>query len=111
MQTFVAVHWQWLGLPLLVWTLTAITWIGTAVFTAQARLKKWRSNVIPLLLLYRGRESRVEVLDGASMGTGTLDAEIGLEGHDPGVSNEAFESRAESIQAKLVLGWVDARLV
>ncbi len=51
--TYVHVEWVWIALPLLVWCLAVITWIGTAWKAHQAKLHHWRENTLPLLFLYR----------------------------------------------------------
>lgn len=105
-ETFVAVHWQWLALPVLVWILTAITWIGAAVLTARARLPKLRSDVIPLLFLYRDDECKVQT--GAASGD---DTESDSNGHGSGITSSVFALRAQGIQARLVIEQDHAKLV
>ncbi|KAI9926902.1 hypothetical protein MW887_004001 [Aspergillus wentii] len=75
------IHWQWLTLPLLVWLLGAVTWVGTEWKTRRGKLQKWSDNPLPLLFLYRGEDSRT-------------DKELG-------VSNRAYEQRAKSIHTQL----------
>ncbi|KAJ5394216.1 uncharacterized protein N7487_011857 [Penicillium crustosum] len=78
----VHVHWQWLTLPLLVWLLGAVTWLGTEWKTHRGKLQKWSDNPLPLLFLYRdGEDSRSDKVQG--------------------LSNKAYERRAKSIHAQL----------
>jgi hypothetical protein len=90
---FVSVRWQWLSLPVVVWVLTAVTWIGTAFFTRHARLAKWGNNVLPLLFLYRESDTYV----GPSM-----DADERMDSH--GVNSMVYTLQAQSLQAKLSVG-------
>ncbi|RAH42521.1 DUF3176 domain-containing protein [Aspergillus brunneoviolaceus CBS 621.78] len=54
MVSFVAVHWEWLALPAVVWVLSCAVWLGTAVQTRRLHLHTWGTNPLPLLFLYRG---------------------------------------------------------
>ncbi|KAJ5202289.1 hypothetical protein N7449_004368 [Penicillium cf. viridicatum] len=76
----IAVRWQWLTLPLLVWLLSAVTWLGTEWKTHRGKLQKWSDNPLPLLFLYRGGEDSRSV-------------EV------QGLSGQAYERRAKSIHA------------
>ncbi|GIJ90257.1 hypothetical protein Asppvi_009210 [Aspergillus pseudoviridinutans] len=51
--TFVAVQWQWIVLPVLVWLLGVVTLVGTVWKTRRARAPKWRNDTLPLVFLYR----------------------------------------------------------
>ncbi|OJJ98496.1 hypothetical protein ASPACDRAFT_1857753 [Aspergillus aculeatus ATCC 16872] len=51
---FVAVHWEWIALPAVVWVLSCAVWLGTAVQTRRLHLYTWGTNPLPLLFLYRG---------------------------------------------------------
>lgn len=78
----IQVRWQWLTLPLLVWLLSAVTWLGTEWKTHRGKLQKWSDNPLPLLFLYRGGEdSRSDEVQG--------------------LSGQAYERRAKSIHAQL----------
>ncbi|KAL4915650.1 hypothetical protein BDW62DRAFT_219218 [Aspergillus aurantiobrunneus] len=80
--TIVHVRWQWLTLPLLVWLLGAVTWVGTEWKTRRGKLQKWSDNPLPLLFLYRSEdESRTDEVQG--------------------VSGQAYERRAKGIHAQL----------
>ncbi|KXG51262.1 uncharacterized protein PGRI_095230 [Penicillium griseofulvum] len=82
--TVIHVHWQWLTLPLLVWLLSAATWLGTEWKTQRGKLHKWSDNPLPLLFLYRGGEgSRTDQVQG--------------------LSSEAYERRAKSIHTQLYI--------
>ncbi|OQE44784.1 hypothetical protein PENCOP_c002G08526 [Penicillium coprophilum] len=79
--TVIHVHWQWLSLPLLVWLLSAVTWLGTMWKTYREKLPKWSDNPLPLLFLYRGEESHTDEVQG--------------------LSGQAYERRAKSIHMQL----------
>ncbi|KAL4893169.1 Mus7/MMS22 family-domain-containing protein [Aspergillus ambiguus] len=80
--TIVHIHWQWLTLPLLVWLLSAVTWLGTEWKTRRGKLQKWSDNPLPLLFLYRSvEESETDEVQG--------------------VSGQAYERRAKSIHVQL----------
>ncbi|PYH81004.1 hypothetical protein BO82DRAFT_384006 [Aspergillus uvarum CBS 121591] len=53
MVPFVAVHWEWIALPAVVWLLSCAVWLGTAVQTRRLHLYTWGTNPLPLLFLYR----------------------------------------------------------
>ncbi|KAJ5793602.1 hypothetical protein N7457_000201 [Penicillium paradoxum] len=50
--TYIAVFWQWMALPALVWLLGLATVIGTAWKSQRADIPKWKNDMIPLLFLY-----------------------------------------------------------
>jgi hypothetical protein len=82
--TVIHVHWQWLTLPLLVWLLSAVTWLGTEWKTHRGKLQKWSDNPLPLLFLYRdGEDSQTDQVQG--------------------LSGQAYERRAKSIHTRLYL--------
>ena len=85
---FVKIHWPWLSLSIVVWILAASTWIATLCLTRDAKLRKWRNEILPLLFLYRGQERF----------------------HYYGVSSLAFTTRAEDVQARLHVGTLEAKL-
>ncbi|KAL3480650.1 hypothetical protein BJX99DRAFT_5897 [Aspergillus californicus] len=63
--TIIHEHWQWLTLPLLVWLLSAVTWLGTDWRTRRGKLQKWIDNPLPLLFLHQGVEdSRTDEMQG-----------------------------------------------
>lgn len=80
--TMIHVRWQWLTLPLFVWLLGAVTWLGTWWKTRRGNVQRWSDNPLPLLFLYRGEED--------------MRANEGQ-----GVSIQAYERRAKSIRAHL----------
>ena len=78
----VHIRWQWLTLPLLVWLITAVAWVGTEWKTRRASVPKWTDNPLPLLFLYRGdSEGKAKEVEG--------------------VSGEAYVQRAKDIEAQL----------
>jgi hypothetical protein len=79
--TIIHVRWQWLTLPLLVWLLSAVTWLGTEWKTRRGKLQKWSDNPLPLLFLYRGEDSRTDEAQE--------------------LSGQAYERRAKSIHTQL----------
>ncbi|PKX96175.1 DUF3176 domain-containing protein [Aspergillus novofumigatus IBT 16806] len=52
-MTYVAVQWQWIVLPVLVWLLGVVTLVGTVWKTWRNGAPKWRNDPLPLLFLYR----------------------------------------------------------
>lgn len=50
--SFVVVRWEWLILPLLVWILATVSWIGTA-WKSGRNVPGWKNDILPLLFLYR----------------------------------------------------------
>ncbi|KAJ5951516.1 uncharacterized protein N7479_009929 [Penicillium vulpinum] len=90
--TVVHVRWQWMSLPLLVWLLSAVTWLGTEWKTHRGKLQKWADNPLPLLFLYR------------SEGDSQTDEAQGL-------SSQAYEQRAKSIHTQLYIKENQAALV
>ncbi|KAJ5479208.1 hypothetical protein N7530_004717 [Penicillium desertorum] len=79
--TIIHVRWQWLTLPLLVWLLSAVTWLGTEWKTRRGKLQKWSDNPLPLLFLYRGEDSRTDEAQE--------------------LSGQTYERRAKSIHTQL----------
>ncbi|GFF85998.1 hypothetical protein IFM60648_07555 [Aspergillus lentulus] len=75
-MTYVAVQWQWIVLPVLVWLLGVVTLVGTVWKTRRAGAPKWRNDPLPLLFLYR-------------------------EEKNDGVSNRDINQRADSLKVKL----------
>lgn len=49
----IAVHWQWIVVPALVWLLGIVTLIGTIWKSRQADVPTWKTDLIPLLFLYK----------------------------------------------------------
>lgn len=92
-QAFVEVHWQWLSLPLLVWVMTVVTWIGTVGLTRRARLANWGNDIIPLLFLYREKHAITEEPQ-------TSDEEDGRPGSSATMHVD-FEKKSQHIQAQL----------
>ncbi|RLL95917.1 hypothetical protein CFD26_104613 [Aspergillus turcosus] len=74
--TYVAVQWQWIVLPVLVWLLGVVTLVGTVWKTQRAGAPKWRNDPVPLVFLYR-------------------------EGENEGVSDGEINQRAHSSKVKL----------
>lgn len=53
---YIAVHWQWVVLPLVVWVAGATLVGGTLWKTQRARAPAWRNDTLPLLFLYKSEE-------------------------------------------------------
>ncbi|KAF7190708.1 hypothetical protein HII31_07867 [Pseudocercospora fuligena] len=53
MLSYVHIQWPWIILPVLVWLLAAVVWIGTSLKTRRAKIPSWREDILPLLFLYR----------------------------------------------------------
>ncbi|KAJ5169771.1 uncharacterized protein N7500_002554 [Penicillium coprophilum] len=51
-MTYVAIHWQWIILPALVWLLGAITLLGSMWKSRKAMTPIWKNDPMPLLFLY-----------------------------------------------------------
>ncbi|RHZ56264.1 DUF3176 domain-containing protein [Aspergillus thermomutatus] len=75
-MTYVAVQWQWIVLPVLVWLLGAVTLVGTVWKTRRARAPKWRNDPLPLLFLYREEKNE-------------------------GVSDRDIDGRADSLKVRM----------
>lgn len=52
-RTYIAVYWQWIALPALVWLLGLATLIGAAWKSRRAGVPKWKNDLVPLLFLYK----------------------------------------------------------
>ncbi|KAF2137261.1 uncharacterized protein K452DRAFT_236197 [Aplosporella prunicola CBS 121167] len=89
--TFVRVSWYWISLPVFIWLLSAITWIGTAWKTRKTKVETWRNNPIPLAFLYRENAEKESV--------------------EYGISDEAYVKRAENMQVRLQVEGNKASLV
>lgn len=66
---YIAVHWQWVVLPLVVWVAGATLVGGTLWKTQRARAPAWRNDTLPLLFLYKSEE-RLLRPDGRLAGPG-----------------------------------------
>ncbi|KAI3012572.1 hypothetical protein CBS147346_313 [Aspergillus niger] len=66
---YIAVHWQWVVLPLVVWVAGATLVGGTLWKTQRARAPAWRNDTLPLLFLYKSEE-RLLRPDGRLTGPG-----------------------------------------
>ncbi|KAJ5676650.1 uncharacterized protein N7477_002283 [Penicillium maclennaniae] len=49
--THIAVHWQWIISPMLVWVLGLISLIGAVSKSRKASIPRWKNDPIPLLFL------------------------------------------------------------
>ncbi|KAI2893889.1 hypothetical protein CBS76997_2628 [Aspergillus niger] len=66
---YIAVHWQWVVLPLVVWVAGATLVGGTLWKTQRARAPAWRNDTLPLLFLYKSEEGLLRP-DGRLAGPG-----------------------------------------
>ena len=57
--TFVRVEWYWITLPVAVWGIGIVVWLGVVVQSRRLRIPVWRENVLPLLFLYRDGNDRL----------------------------------------------------
>jgi hypothetical protein len=56
--SYVWIEWAWMSLPLCVWTLAAVLWVGTAMKTRRAGVPVWANDILPLLFIDRGYSSQ-----------------------------------------------------
>lgn len=56
--TYIAVHWQWVTLPVVVWMLGVATLVGTMWKTRLVDVPRWKNDPIPLLFLRAGGADR-----------------------------------------------------
>ena len=67
--TFVKIDWVWLSLPVLVWVLSFVVWLGTMWQSRRVGAPMWRDNVLPLLWMSPENEGAIRVpLDPSSGG-------------------------------------------
>lgn len=66
-MTYVAVHWQWISLPIVVWLLGLATLIGTTWKTRRYRAPVWKNEVSPLFGLH-GDEKHKMIRQGVHQG-------------------------------------------
>lgn len=85
-QSFVYIRWQWITIPVLVWILAVMLWLGTAAMTWRRRAPVWRGNSMPLLFLYRESDE---------------ERERGAPGDPLMVSSAEFDERAARIRFNL----------
>ena len=50
-RTFIHIEWAWLTVPILIWCLGVVVWLGTARKTSRAKVMLWRHNLLPLLFM------------------------------------------------------------
>jgi hypothetical protein len=62
--TYIAVHWQWITLPAVVWLLGLMTLVGTIWKSRRDSVPKWKNDLMPLLFLYKNRQVG-DVLDSS----------------------------------------------
>jgi hypothetical protein len=82
---FLRFQWMWLSLPVAVWAISLIVWIGTIWKSRKASAPLWRDNALPLLFILPGDKEK------------TLAAERKL-----GSSSTGYTMRAEHMNVKLV---------
>lgn len=62
--TFLRVEWIWLSLPMVLWTISLVVWVGATWKSRRVSAPLWRDNVLPLLfILPESEETRVEAQD------------------------------------------------
>ena len=91
-KTYITVTWFWLVLPIVLWILTVIIFIGTVLKTRAAAIRTWRTSALaPLFLdLHIGDEQKVKNFS---------------------ITANALQKRAEEIKVQLHLTEQDAKLV
>ena len=57
--SFVAVRWEWLILPLLVWLLVTVSWMGAAL--RSRNIPALKNDLMPLLFVYRPSKTEDEI--------------------------------------------------
>ncbi|CAK1364215.1 unnamed protein product [Cercospora beticola] len=72
MVNFVRIQWVWIALPALVLLLALLTWIGTLWKSSQAKVPRWRDDILPLLFLYREAEEVQPEMDGAGQSSAQI---------------------------------------
>lgn len=84
-RTYVRISWYWLILPVLVWVLSVVTWLGTAWKTRRAKVPSWDNNPLPLLFLRQPQtrqrfapENEVSN-DGCEVWASNIDAQLHVE--------------------------------
>ncbi|KAL1616239.1 hypothetical protein SLS54_008532 [Diplodia seriata] len=90
--THVGVRWYWMALPVTVWILSVVTFLGTVWTTRQANVQPWRNSPIPLLFLDIDQGERRSLWED-------------------GVSNDACLRKAEQLSGKLEIEEDGATLV
>jgi hypothetical protein len=83
--TFLTVQWMWLSIPIAVWAISLIVWLGTMWKSRRVSAPLWRDNVLPLLFI--SLENK-ETMTTARENFGSLSTE--------------YTTRAEQIDVKLV---------
>jgi hypothetical protein len=89
--TFVEVTWYWIALPVFVWMLSLVTFIGTAWKSRRAGVKTWRTNPLAMVFLRIPREEHEKV-------------------KDLGMSESALAEKAEKLTVRLHVTEDEARL-
>ncbi|CAG8045847.1 unnamed protein product [Penicillium olsonii] len=55
--THIAIHWQWIVLPALVWLLGLVTLVGTMWKTRRAMIPAWKNETMPIIDLCRNSQN------------------------------------------------------
>ena len=49
--TFLRVEWIWLSLPVVIWAISVVVWLGAMWKSRRVSAPLWRDNVLPLLFI------------------------------------------------------------
>ncbi|CAG8935249.1 unnamed protein product [Penicillium salamii] len=61
--THIAIHWQWIVLPVLVWLLGLVTLVGTMWKTRRAMIPTWKNETMPIIALCRNSQNEKKQSD------------------------------------------------
>lgn len=62
--TFLRVEWIWLSLPVAIWAISLVVWLGAMWKSRRVSAPLWRDNVLPLLfLLPQSEETKTATQD------------------------------------------------
>ena len=93
-KTYIKVTWYWLVLPVFLWILAVIMFVGTVIKTKRAGVRTWRTSTLAPLLLGLGigdeQKQKVEQLP---------------------MTADGLQKKAEEIKVQLHLTQQDAKLV
>lgn len=83
-QTYIHITWYWITLPLFIWVLAVVMFLGTVIKTHRAGLWAWGPNPLALIFLGFDQEAQESMQDS---------------GH--GLSEKGLEKRADALKVRL----------
>jgi len=83
-KTFVRVTWYWITLPIFIWVLAVVMFLGTVIKTHRAGLWAWGPSPLALIFLGFDQEAQESMQDS---------------GH--GLSEKGLEKRADALKVRL----------